>query len=102
MTSEVLSLEVEEQKMREVKVIESDKQLRAYYLTFKKLFFIIFQASYYLMENMFQLSAKTYQNRLVIVLCLLFQKDKKEWNSKFLETLMMVSRNLIYMASSPI
>lgn len=84
-----------------MRIIDGDDQLRDYYLSFKKLFLILFQASHYLMENMFHLSTEMYSNKQVVVLCLLFEKKKDEWNLNFLNKLMILARNTIYMASSP-
>lgn len=92
---------MEEQKSRDLQTISSEPGLLAYYLAFKKLFLIVFQASYYLMENMFQLSMETFSNRSVGMVCLLFEKKEEDYDLHFLETLMVLARNLIYMASSP-
>ena len=57
-----------------MKVICSEEQLNHYYLAFKKLFLILFQASHFLMENMFKLNLDIYNNKQIVVICLLFEK----------------------------
>lgn len=84
-----------------MKAINEDERLKDYYLSFKKLFLILFQASHFMMENMFRLSTSMYINKQVVVLCLLFEKKKEDWNIPFLNKLMILARNIIYMASSP-
>ena len=45
---------MEEQRSIQMKTITSDEKLEAYYLSFKKLFTILYQASHIIDENIFK------------------------------------------------
>jgi len=92
---------MDEQRNHQMKIIQSEEQLNHYYIAFKKLFLILFQASHFLMENMFKLNKELYNNKQVVVICLLFEKEKKDWTIEFLNQMMVLARNVIFMASSP-
>ena len=63
---------MDEQRTNQMRMINSDEQHRNYYQSFKKLWLILFQVSHYLMENMFKLSMDMYQNKKIVVICLIF------------------------------
>lgn len=101
LSSDVISFELEEQRTAQMRAINADEQLKRYFLAFKKVFVILFQASHFLMENMFKMSTDMYENKQVVVLCLFFEKSKEQWTLEFLKKLMVLARNIIFMASSP-
>ena len=53
-------------------VIKVDERLEKYFLAFKKLFVLLFQASHFLMENMFRLTEEIFENKQIRVVCLLY------------------------------
>lgn len=50
-STDVISFEMEEQRNNQMKIISNDEQLLNYYLAFKKLFLILFQASNLIIEE---------------------------------------------------
>ncbi len=70
--TDVISFEMEEQRSIQMKAITSDEQLEAYYLSFKKLFTILYQASHIIDEHIFKLHDNLFKNKSIGFLCLIF------------------------------
>lgn len=83
-----------------MKAITNDQQLQAYYLAFKKLFTILYQACHILDGN---LSGNNglFQNKSIGFLCLIFQQPKDSLNYDFLEKMKPLVNNVLFLANNP-
>lgn len=87
LSTEVLSFEMEEQRSHQLKIINSNPQLLAYYSCLKKLFMILYQASIPLNQNKFNINVDTLNNNNLQILSIIFDQESTEWDLKYIKSL---------------
>ena len=92
---------MEEQRSIQMKTITSDEQLEAYYLSFKKMFAILYQASHIIDENIFKLHPNLFKNKSIGFLCLIFEQPKDKRDCEFLANMKPLAKNVLFLANNP-
>jgi hypothetical protein len=100
LSTEVLSFEMEEQRNHQLKTINANPQLFAYYNCLKKLFMILYQASIPLRENRFHLNEEILNTNNLQILAVLFDQDSPEKNFSYFRSLETFADNMSYLSNS--
>lgn len=100
LSSEVLSLEMEEQRSQQLKTIGSNAQLLSYYNCLKKLFMILYQASVPLRENRYNISEGILSSNNLQILAVVLDNDCTHWDLQYVKQLETFAQNMAYLSST--
>lgn len=87
LSSEVLSFEMEEQRVQQLRAIGASPALLAYFNCLKKLFMILYQASIPLRENRYNIRQETLLTNNLQILAVIFDQDSREWDFEYVRRL---------------